>query len=233
MCGILAVVRRPSTRTPPTPGQLQAALDLADGAMALGRDGLLATAGHLESVDRALRGVPGVLALARNDELTADIEGRLDSIEADAAAFEQALDAGELPVAATDVEAVNAALIRLKDAIWAVRRDRLRTATAVAALASGAGGGHGRGRAAIEAFTSVQLALAGIDRLEVRGRDSAGIHLLVTGHELDLDDADVRSLLADRAGDPLFTSMAVETPDGHLSFVYKAAAEIGELGGNV
>src|SRR5205085_4652371 len=32
--------------------------------------------------------------------------------------------------------------------------------------------------------------------------------------------------------DPLFTSMAVRTPEGHLSFVYKAAAEIGELGAN-
>jgi len=32
--------------------------------------------------------------------------------------------------------------------------------------------------------------------------------------------------------DPLFTSGAVRTPEGHLAFVYKAAAEIGELGDN-
>ena len=32
--------------------------------------------------------------------------------------------------------------------------------------------------------------------------------------------------------DPLFSSLAVRTPEGHLSFVYKTAAEIGELGDN-
>ena len=35
-----------------------------------------------------------------------------------------------------------------------------------------------------------------------------------------------------RGDDPLFRSSAVRTPEGHLSFVYKAAAEIGELGDN-
>src|SRR5205814_2868764 len=65
-------------------------------------------------------------------------------------------------------------------------------------------------------------------RLEVRGRDSAGLHILVEGHGLD-----VRSLATEeRATDPLFTSMALRSPEGHLSFVYKAAAEIGELGDN-
>src|SRR5205814_9646012 len=75
---------------------------------------------------------------------------------------------------------------------------------------------------------AVQVALSGIDRLEVRGRDSAGLHVLVENHGLD-----VTSLPAGgRMDDPLFTSMAVRTPEGHLSFVYKAAAEIGELGDN-
>src|SRR5947208_2461833 len=73
-----------------------------------------------------------------------------------------------------------------------------------------------------------QVALSALDRLEVRGRDSAGLHVLVEGHGLD-----VGSLATDgRTADPLFTSMAVRTPEGHLSFVYKAAAEIGELGDN-
>src|SRR5437667_262799 len=72
------------------------------------------------------------------------------------------------------------------------------------------------GRAALAAFTSIQVALSALDRLEVRGRDSAGIHLLVTDHGLDLHAPDIKALLAARS-DPLFTSMAVATPDGHLS----------------
>src|SRR5205814_8064134 len=84
------------------------------------------------------------------------------------------------------------------------------------------------GAAAIAGMHAVQVALSGIDRLEVRGRDSAGIHVLVENHGLDLSSLPERG----RMDDPLFTSMAVRTPDGHLSFVYKAAAEIGELGDN-
>ena len=38
--------------------------------------------------------------------------------------------------------------------------------------------------------------------------------------------------MASRSGDHLFRSKAVRTPEGLLSFVYKAAAEIGELGDN-
>ena len=50
---------------------------------------------------------------------------------------------------------------------------------------------------------------------------------------LDLDDPEVKAMLVERRdGNPLFTHTAVRTPDGLLSFVYKAAAEIGELGDN-
>src|SRR5206468_3560478 len=60
----------------------------------------------------------------------------------------------------------------------------------------------------------------------------AGLHLLVTGHGLDLGGAEVRRLTGGRSADPLFTSLAVRMPEGHLSLVYKAAAEIGDLGDN-
>ena len=58
---------------------------------------------------------------------------------------------------------------------------------------------------AIEAFHSIQVALSALDRLEVRGRDSAGLHVLVTGHGLDLADPTILRLVAERSADPLFT----------------------------
>src|SRR5207244_3796878 len=65
------------------------------------------------------------------------------------------------------------------------------------------------------------------------GRDSAGVHLMVRDHGLDMTAPAVQALVAPRAADPLFTSRSVRiTPEGALSFVYKAAAEIGELGDN-
>ncbi|HEX2178244.1 MAG TPA: SIS domain-containing protein, partial [Actinomycetota bacterium] len=109
----------------------------------------------------------------------------------------------------------------------AVPNRSLWTAREVAALA-----GVNPSEAAIEAYGSIQTALAAIDRLEVRGRDSAGVHILVWDHQLDLNDPDVAKLLA-RRSDALFTSGVVRTDSGALGFVYKAAAEIGELGDNV
>ena len=88
------------------------------------------------------------------------------------------------------------------------------------------------GRGALAAYHSIQVALSALDRLEVRGRDSAGLHVLVAGHGLDLADPDVARLIAERASDPLFTAGSVRVADGHLAFVYKTAAEIGELGDN-
>ncbi|MEY2566885.1 MAG: hypothetical protein QOE35_1414 [Actinomycetota bacterium] len=185
-------------------------------------------AAQVAAVDAALRGSRGVRRLLESPELASELEARMAAFDEEITRLERWADSGEARLSGGELEAFNAALISLKDAVWAVRHDRLRTAAAVGALA-----GPDPGPAAIDAYTSIQQALSAIDRLEVRGRDSAGIHLLVEGHGLELDDPEVRGLLSARAGDPLFTSMAVRTPQGLLSLVYKAAAEIGELGDNV
>jgi glutamine---fructose-6-phosphate transaminase (isomerizing) len=232
MCGIVAVVRRPSRRQPPSLPALGDVLDaaLADLLAALGGEDPGATlaraAEGLESVDTALRGAAGVAALLGDPAAADEVAGRAARLETAIAEVEAELDAGSHAITGQRLEDVNASLLRAKDAGWALRHDRLRTAAAVGDLA-----GPGAGAAAIEGFTSVQLALSAIDRLEVRGRDSAGIHLLVDGHGLDLDAPDVAALLRERS-DPLFRSSAARTPLGHLSIVYKAAAEIGELGDN-
>src|SRR4029450_5662377 len=79
---------------------------------------------------------------------------------------------------------------------------------------------------------SIQVALSAIDRLEVRGRDSAGLLVMVREHELASADPAVTKLLETRLADSLFTSGAVRRSGDALAFVYKAAAEIGELGDN-
>ena len=224
MCGIIAVVQRSARRTPPTAAEVLAHLDEATGALAPDAAAVDAAAAAVEAVDRLLRGTPGVRALVADGGLAADVEQRVAALDEQLAGIEASLDEGALGLhAGPELEAMNAAIIRLKDATWAVRRDRLPTAAAVAALA-----GPDASAAALDAYRAVQVALSAIDRLEVRGRDSAGLHLLVEGHGLD-----VASLGLDDRADPLFRAMAVRaTPEGHLSFAYKAAAEIGELGDN-
>jgi len=179
-----------------------------------------------QAADRLLYGVPGVTALLDHPGLSAEILRRLAALDARIAAEESAIETrADLTPAA--LEGLNADLIALRDVSWAIGQDRLRTARAVGELA-----GRDAGPAAIEAFTHVQRVLSSLDRLEVRGRDSAGIHLLVTGHDLDLTSGRWAAAAAARCEDPLFTGGSVRIADGALSFVYKAAAEIGELGDN-
>ncbi len=231
MCGIVVVVRRPSERAAPIVGNIEAELGDVLAALPSHRsvDGLVAAAGRVEEVDRLLKGIPGLQALLGAPTSIARIDGWCGALEAEIAAVEAWLDDPTARTAddleAQDLEEMNAAVIRLKDAVWAVRRDRLRNATAVSDLA-----GRDAGAAAIEVMASVQVALSSLDRLEVRGRDSAGLHLMVWDHGVDLD-ATGRALV-DARSDPLFGSGSVHEQGGVLSFVYKAAAEIGELGDN-
>lgn len=226
MCGIVAVLRRSSRRSPPATENLLRSLDGALAAVA-DLDSLAEAASLAEQVDEALRGVPGVRAILADARLVGELGRRGERLEAAIRETESRLDHGGVEVDADQVESINAALVRLKDATWAIRHDRLRTARAVADLADG-----GLGETAVEAYASIQLALSGIDRLEVRGRDSAGLHVLVDGHGLDLEAPEIRSLLAERLDNRLGTSMAVRMHGEALAFVYKAAAEIGELGDN-
>src|SRR6266496_3675529 len=211
MCGIIAVVRRPSDRQPPelaglldTVERVAAVIPSADpgggGTPRQAGDGWDATRSRLDEagkaldgVDRELHGAAGLACLladpdgrARLDRLAAELERRVERLEA-------AIDAEAATMPADALETVNAALVGAKDGLWAIRRDRIASAEAVAALA-----GPDAGRAAMEAFGSIQIALAALDRLR----------------------------------DPLYTSGAVRTPDGQLAFVYKAASEVGELGDN-
>jgi glucosamine--fructose-6-phosphate aminotransferase (isomerizing) len=227
MCGIIAILQRPTRRSAPEAKDLLALLDEARAV--LEHDAAdLASSVHraavaVEKVDRLLRGAAGVRALVGHSSLTSLVAAGIDAVDEQALAHEQRVDAGEIRFDAAQLESFNAGMVRLKDGVWAVRSDRLRTAREVAALA-----GPHAATSTVDACTAIQLALSAIDRLEVRGRDSAGIHLLIDGHGLDL----AREPLGDRLADRLFTSTAVRAPNGLLSIVYKAAAEIGELGDN-
>jgi glutamine---fructose-6-phosphate transaminase (isomerizing) len=233
MCGIISVVRRPGDRTAPPPDAVAGPLHEAVAALASALPLLEAcetAAGLVEGADVLLTGTDGVHALVHDRQLLAQVEGLTATLSDAVAGVEKQLDADAAAAGAdpAGLELVNAAVVRLKDAVWAVGQDRVRTAKAVADLA-----GSEPGWAATEAYTSIQQALSAIDRLEVRGRDSAGVHVLVRGHGLDLASPAVAGLVGERAADALFRSGAVRVVDGCLSFVYKAAAEIGELGDNV
>jgi glucosamine--fructose-6-phosphate aminotransferase (isomerizing) len=225
MCGIIGIVSRPPTRDTPDVAELVAQLDRAHGDITLVPADVVGATASARLVNEALRGLPGVLALVGHVDLVAAITARLDQLDAATSEIERRLDANTDELHADDLERANAELIDLKDVLWAIRHDRLRTTGAVEALA-----GRDAPTSALGGYLAVQQALSAIDRLEVRGRDSAGLHVFVWGH--DIEPVALAALVAERGDDPLFQSGAVVAAGACLSFVYKAAAEIGELGDN-
>jgi glucosamine--fructose-6-phosphate aminotransferase (isomerizing) len=221
MCGIIGILSRPSRRRVPEPAEVLAHLDHAVAA-----ERLTSAATSVRRCDELLKGVPGVRALIGRYELVVGIIARLDQLDARIAEtesrieFDTALDPDEH-------ERIAAELIELRDATWAVRHDRLRTAREVEALA-----GRDSSVAALAGYMAVQQSLSALDRLEVRGRDSAGLHLFVWNHGLSVNDTALQRVLFERNSDPLFQNGSVRVAGRCLGFVYKAAAEIGELGDN-
>src|SRR5262245_28730523 len=233
MCGIVAVIRRPPVGVPPNLAPLLFDLDAVGARLAEpGGDGAAAlreAAAAIGGTARTLRGPLGAGALIADQVASAAFEHRAVGLGERFAGIEAALDrAADTGVDVDDIEARNAALIECKDAVWALRYDRLATAHAIEELA----GRRALGTGALAGYYSIQIVLSALDRLEVRCRDSAGLHVLISDHGLDLADADLARLIEGRASDPLFASGSVRVADVNVAFVYKTAAEIGELGDN-
>ncbi|MEP7047163.1 MAG: SIS domain-containing protein, partial [Ilumatobacteraceae bacterium] len=221
MCGIIGILSRPSSRRVPDASEVLAHLDQAVAA------GSLADAAQaVRRCDELLKGVPGASALIGRYELAVGIVARLDQLEGRMAEAEAGIESDE-SIDPDLQERIATELIELRDATWAVRNDRLRTAREVEALV-----GRDSSTAAVAGYLAVQQALSALDRLEVRGRDSAGLHLFVWNHGLTPTDPVVQRLLSERNRDPLFQNGSVRLAGPSFGFVYKAAAEIGELGDN-
>ncbi len=181
---------------------------------------------------------------------------------------------------APDVEAALKRIEQLKDIFWCITREILENITRVRQLAI-AGCTHGgvttTGYGSLEVtstkytpaicapagcshlsknqvlnFKRINAVLNSIDRLEVRGRDSAGISLLFTLTDTQFESFRaelLRSGLGDqlkqRTNNPVLTNNCITVHNGSgdcenkahnyvsISIVYKYAAEIGSLGDNV
>ena len=221
MCGIIGILSRPGTRQVPTDAEIVALLDAAVAA----EHDLGTVADALMAADQLLRGDAGIQALAGNHSLAATIVSRLDVIDALVDSEEARIDSLHVDTSTLDAEV--ARVSRVRDASWALRRDRLRTADAVHALA-----GPNAGVTSLMGYLSIQQALSAIDRMEVRGRDSAGISVIVSSPSFASFSRDTEAAIDARKKDPLFTNGSVRHTASTLVFVYKAAAEIGELGDN-
>jgi glucosamine--fructose-6-phosphate aminotransferase (isomerizing) len=225
MCGIICVLSRKADRPAPNRDDVLAALDDGRRLLELRDASRVADAARaLAGADALLKGEPGVRALVGNRELVAGVSAAVAAMLPMLAAIETDLETAD---DAHAIEASAESIAATKDVLWSLRNDRLRTAREVEALA-----GLQATPGALDGYLAIQQALSAIDRMEVRGRDSAGIGVVVWGHGLTADRLPAGVGWADRCDDPLFVSRSLRVSGEVWTFVYKAAAEIGELGDN-
>lgn len=147
-----------------------------------------------------------------------------------------------------ETDLVSNRIDRLKDIAWCLEREISQNIDRVAELMSASGERAGANRGAVALYRKINAVLNSIDRLEVRGRDSAGVSLMFVldrpTYETFKADVSARGLASDfssRLGSKTLTNRAIhlhplqDPPPGDvtLTLVYKVAAEIGRLGDNI
>jgi len=235
VCGIVAAlpVYGGASDQAPDPVDLPALLPEPPGPAAAvapdpaGAEKLIA--GLLERTETALRVLQSqaaVATLCRDGSVRAAVAAAGTALSAWAGELDAKLDAATaLGWSAETTEVVQLGLRQLSDRLYAVLHDRVEIAARARALAPG----EPTRRSAVS-YVAIETVLAAVDRLEVRGRDSAGITVWIR-----LDGADRAALagrFADRA-DPEFRGGAAVLTTTGACFAYKHAAVVGKLGDNV
>jgi len=154
-------------------------------------------------------------------------------------------------ISTADLEAINRGLVLLRDLVWGLERDILDNIGRICRLA-GVESSAAVAPEALSKYRKMNFLLNGLDRLEVRGRDSAGIQISFVAAEAGAFGEFVACLRKDGLGEELDRRMAPgDLADGSItgprvtargidgageqavSFTYKTAEIIGELGRNV
>lgn len=244
MCGIVAVLAKRSERLAPTFDQLLGALreglSVATGGSTPGRncvcacevevETLLAASNLLSVADAELRGSAGLQTMFGAFSDLGEIEIIAHQVLDVVDELDALVDKGCAHRRGSSLEELSRALLALRDVCWSLSKDRITFASRAHELFPQASVNED----ALRGLWSIEVALSCIDRLEVRGRDSAGIHIFVSGNDVkDAVSLFITGEANSRLVDPIFGSGSIRLFDHGAGFVYKVANEIGELGDNV
>jgi glucosamine--fructose-6-phosphate aminotransferase (isomerizing) len=208
----------------------------------------LGGAGVLTSLEESVLALKADEALAEiffRPDIEETLRARADLLDSVLASEERWIDLQAGRFSTADLERIMSDLVRLKDALWALHRDILFTLDGVREF-------HGGSNASLsgESFRKIRkilLLFSALDRLEVRGRDSAGIQAAFT-----LKDRTILPRVLDllkkeglyeeflkrmepgdtRDGSIHLSDGTPENPSPFLSFTYKKASITGKLGEN-
>jgi glutamine---fructose-6-phosphate transaminase (isomerizing) len=159
----------------------------------------------------------------------------------------KALKKNNATLSSSNIEAISLGLDKLKDISWCLKKEVLDNIFAIGNLATGLE--RSQNTTGLKIFKRINAVLNSIDRLEVRGRDSAGISIMLTftrqmfeQFKEDLIKDGLLERFKQRTNHLILSNNSLtikDTSEGNgkglisISFVYKFAAEIGSLGDNV
>jgi len=165
------------------------------------------------------------------------------------AAQEKLLEETAVSFTSTDLEIINSRIILIKDLVWGLEKDILSNFEKIIDI-SGAKNASAINSNSFKKYRKINFLLNALDRLEVRGRDSAGLQIvfvlehgkaienlasslkekglyedyLIRSEEKDLVNGSIRIASNINSGVPKKTS---------VTFTYKTFSIVGELGRNV
>jgi glucosamine--fructose-6-phosphate aminotransferase (isomerizing) len=147
------------------------------------------------------------------------------------------------------VDVLTRRLEELKDVSWSLTTEILQNVAQITDLLGADGRRDGLPPGQLMVYKNINTVLNSIDRLEVRGRDSAGISLMFIledsayrafGAAVDrenlleeLQERSARALLVNGGITVHELKGAAERPQVTVTLTYKVAAEIGRLGDNI
>ncbi len=193
---------------------------------------------------RRLKQEPDFIALCGDQKQTnkmVELSAELHRILQEESAHFKAMTPG---LSAPEVEMVAERIETLKDIHWCLEKEILNNIKSISALAPRMN--CNCSSTGILLFKRINAVLNSIDRLEVRGRDSAGISIMCTLSEAEyekykqvLKNEGLTQIFKERSNHILLSNNTISVntiPGSHATtvcFVYKFAAEIGALGDNV
>jgi glucosamine--fructose-6-phosphate aminotransferase (isomerizing) len=199
----------------------------------------------IESLWRQVQSLKRSAAFGRlcgDESLQAEIDRLAAGLAAQAEAEGRQFDDAMGRLNAADVEIMAPRLDRLRDIAWCLRAELLTNIAKVRALLDKAEAPPSAD--AVSVFRNLNAVLNSIDRMEVRGRDSAGVSLLfvIAGAAYErfastLAQGGLQGEWERRCEQqPLLNrSISVQRRGGAVAvaFTYKVAVEIGSLGDNI
>jgi len=203
--------------------------------------------GKLLAAARALKGNDLYRAVFESDVSQAVIKTLTDRLNSFIADETRVLSENMGHLATDTADMLSRRLEGIKDLAWCLSTEVLENISKIEYLLGADGRPDRLSHAQLAIFKNINAVLNSIDRLEVRGRDSAGLSLMFILDKAvyqDLQDALSRAGLLQQlqersAGDVLVNgNIHIDESGGGqnlvtLSFTYKIAAEIGRLGDNI